>query len=269
MIQFKILNNNATFPLTVFNYEKVTKKNFPYYQCINGKIKHFAICPICGNPIQIINLYNKNIISDKGLPTLYAKHYSKSVDKLATYNKNNFMNCPLRSKTSFNSHNKHSDKGRFNEIVNIYKKNKELIKRTIQAISGINFSQKKVENIFEKFQKEEGYYYEAVNKFNIPYSVLYLSGNQNIFGQYINKNNEELIKSFENSIFFELNEYQIVSKDSYFAEINLYFLNFKDSKNSFPTMTMIIEEKSKGQTNKLFEKVVDIDISNFWNNVIE
>jgi len=271
MKQFKTLNSNETSTLTVFNYESCTKKSYPYYQnSLTKGINHFAICPICRNPIQIINLYNKNIITNGRVTTLYAKHYSKSVKNLIEYNHDKFINCPLRSKISFNSKNKNTNKGRYNEIVDVISNNKDLIKKTIQQLSGINLSQKIVDNIFDKFSNEEGYYFEAVNKFNIPFSVLYLSGSQNIFWQYINKDSIELIESFKSSILFELKNNQIVlKKDKSFSKINLFFLKFKASSTDNPKMTMVIQEKNNKVSNRIYEKIIDIDISSFWDRVIQ
>lgn len=48
------------FEITIDNFVDATHKKEPYFQVdTKGKEKHYAICPECGNPIQIINLFGQ------------------------------------------------------------------------------------------------------------------------------------------------------------------------------------------------------------------
>ena len=40
-------------------FEKATKRKYPYYQVVGGKYKHFALCPRCQNPVTIVGFYKK------------------------------------------------------------------------------------------------------------------------------------------------------------------------------------------------------------------
>ncbi len=272
MKRFKVLNNNLSYPLTVNHFEQLTKKGYPYYnhKVKKDKIKHLGICPMCNNPIQIINLYNKNTITKGRQVKTYAKHYSKAVPDLVNYSEINYKNCPLRSSVSFDSRNRHTDKSRSNEIIALMNEYPEIIKYFLQKISGINFSKRKILNILEQFKMEEGYYFNYVTKYNLPYSILYMSDNQKLYGQYIKNDNISLINAIkETSKYFQINDSnQVVSKNNdIFPSIYLYFTNFKSVKNNLPQMTMIIEESLKNTTNEVYRKIISIDIEYFWNTI--
>lgn len=272
MKRFKILNDNLSYPLTVNKFEQVTKKGYPYYnhKIKNGKIKHLAICPMCNNPIQIINLYNKNIITKGRQVKTYAKHYPKTVPDLVNYTKINYVNCPLRSTVSFDSKNKHTDKSKSNEIILLINEYPEKIKSFLQKISGINFSKNKILKILEQFKMEEGYYFNYVTKFNLPYSILYMSDKQDLCWQYIKVDNENLINAINQTseYFLVNNSNQILPKeDDIYTNIYSYFTNFKFSKNDLPQMTMIVEESLKDVTNELYRNIINIDIEYFWNSI--
>ncbi|MDO5399174.1 MAG: hypothetical protein Q4G33_14750 [bacterium] len=65
-------------------FEQLTNKSAPYYRDGFG---HYAVCPRCDNPIQILGLYTK--------PKLYGRHYTRSVKGLANYYQTNYEYCPL------------------------------------------------------------------------------------------------------------------------------------------------------------------------------
>ena len=69
------------------NFEKDTGKLEPYYQV--DRDSQYAVCPACDNPISIIGLYNPNT---KIRP--YGKHYPKTVEKLAVYDRYRYEACP-------------------------------------------------------------------------------------------------------------------------------------------------------------------------------
>ena len=84
------------FPIERDIFESKTYKQYPYYQISgssvtsskNGNI-HFAVCPACDNPIQIMGLYKTN--------KPFGKHYPKTVPDLAEYNQEAYEYCPLAS----------------------------------------------------------------------------------------------------------------------------------------------------------------------------
>lgn len=71
------------------NFVEQTNKKLPYTrQNSSGGLSHFAVCPECENPIQIIGLF-KNTAESGRRP--YGKHYSQSIPGLAIYNHDDYL----------------------------------------------------------------------------------------------------------------------------------------------------------------------------------
>lgn len=96
MRRFKLrTGRNPVYDLTRENYRELTKKKSIYTGYgQDGRIRNFAVCPVCDNPIQIIGLYKQV----KNTPDPYGKHYSKSIP-LAEYNATKYQFCPYASHT--------------------------------------------------------------------------------------------------------------------------------------------------------------------------
>ena len=98
---------NDYFPLNRKAFEKRTGINVPFYSEPENpqKSRHYAVCPACDNPVQIIGLYKQSAHTDKP----YAKHYSANIKDLAIYVQSNYDFCPFSNKRISNS-NKKRDK---------------------------------------------------------------------------------------------------------------------------------------------------------------
>lgn len=61
MRRFKLrTGRNPVYDLTRENYRELTKKKSIYTGYgQDGRIRNFAVCPVCDNPIQIIGLYKQ------------------------------------------------------------------------------------------------------------------------------------------------------------------------------------------------------------------
>ncbi|CAJ1315721.1 hypothetical protein [Paenibacillus nuruki] len=71
---FKISQeSNIIHELTVTNFENLTHKREPYF-IKEEKMKYYAVCPSCNNPIQIINLYPQKKLEMKSL-----NHYMQNI----------------------------------------------------------------------------------------------------------------------------------------------------------------------------------------------
>lgn len=103
------------FEITIDNFVDATHKKEPYFQKDSkGKEKHYAICPECGNPIQIINLfgqeYEEQITKKRNT---HARHTGKDIKDLSAHNQLKYLSCPLHKTNSFSC-----KKIRENEIYN-------------------------------------------------------------------------------------------------------------------------------------------------------
>ena len=101
--------------ITRENFESDTKKGYPWYRKTGNHQSHYAICPSCNNPIEIVRLYPKTIDSNKP----YGRHTKHSISDLAEYDRAKLSTCPLYRPITFNKNNKKHDID--NESFNIIK----------------------------------------------------------------------------------------------------------------------------------------------------
>lgn len=179
------------FEITIDNFVDATHKKEPYFQKDSkGKEKHYAICPECGNPIQIINLfgqeYEEQITKKRNT---HARHTGKDIKDLSAHNQLKYLSCPLHKTNSFSC-----KKIRENEIYNsnllsLIKNNTYKIIKDIREITGINFSKDYLKEIIQTYTNSGHYSYIHTHKFNIPYSILFTSGSLDLFGRFILSDN--------------------------------------------------------------------------------
>lgn len=86
------VDQTTSTKITVANFERDTLQNAPYYQpgSSGGAMSHFAVCPACDNPIQIIGLYKKL----EHTPNPYGRHHPRAVADLAKYDQVSYEFCP-------------------------------------------------------------------------------------------------------------------------------------------------------------------------------
>ena len=83
------------YPLTKEIYLEMTSRMPPYVMLeSDGKMRHYAVCPACNNPVQIIGLHQQKVER-----AIYAKHIPKTIPRLATYRQAAYENCPLAAKS--------------------------------------------------------------------------------------------------------------------------------------------------------------------------
>jgi hypothetical protein len=260
--------------LTVKNYENQTRKTSPFYVEMKNKIKYFAICPACKNPIMIVNLYvDKTIDENKNKMPMHAKHYKYDVKGLAEYSQVAYDNCCFANPSKFGGTSKHNDKGRRNEIVSLIKEYPVILYNEIRSITGIDFTEKAFSNMIKNFIKSEGYYYKYINKYNLPYSFLNMQKGITLFKSqlyYSDPNlRSELARSINDSKYFCYKNYRIVPKtEKGFYEIELHLANHNvDKEYESETIDVVIVEKFKGEVFKIFNKTIKINLEKYINTV--
>ncbi|MGG3506585.1 hypothetical protein ABES58_14030 [Paenibacillus lautus] len=258
--------------LTVKNYEYKTRKTDPFYVEVNKVMKYYAVCPACKNPIIIVNLYvDKTLDENKNKMPVHAKHCKYDVTNLAEYSQEAYDVCPLGNPSKFGGSSKHRSKNRSNEIVGLIKNYPVVLYNEIRRITCIDFTEKTFSAMINTFIKAEGYYYKYINKYNLPYGFLNMQKSIRIYKNklYYSPFKSEMIKSINNSEFFQYKDYIITPKlKDGFYEIELYLANHKiDSEYEIETIDLIIIEKSNGKTNEVFNKTVKIDIEKYINAV--
>lgn len=175
------------FEITIDNFVDATHKKEPYFQVdTKGKEKHYAICPECGNPIQIINLfgqeYEEQITKKRNT---HARHTGKNILGLPKHDQLKYLGCPLHKASSFSCRRLRNDEVYNSNLLSLINKNKSKIIKDIREITGINFKNDYLEKIIKTYINSNNYSYSHTHRFNIPYSILYTSMSLDLFGRYL------------------------------------------------------------------------------------
>jgi len=182
---FGIIGSNEPETLTEENYCEKTNKNAPYYRPdISKKSPYFALCPECGNPIQVVNLYT-DIVEEKvtGRKGLHAKHYTHSIPKLAVFNNAKFQKCSLKAKTPLGYKLVRKDKTENERLKKIVENNRKKIRDYIRQITNIFFTNAVIDGWIDDYLLNRKYEYKGVDERNIPYSILVSHQAIDIYGQ--------------------------------------------------------------------------------------
>lgn len=246
-------------------FERITEKSKVYYRDDGS---HYAICPGCHNPIQIINLINKNT-HEKGKrsrPRIHGRHYNKDVEGLVKYNREKYSECQFANPECLGTERRRRNKNANNEIIALVKENNAILLKYIRNITAINFSKSRFEEFLEYFMVQEGYDYEYINRFNLPYSFLYLQREISIFGNYLlsNERGNAITSAIENrSKYFKVHDNKIVRSDASFVKINLVFFNHRIHKDRSQTVEFHIIEQKDEIANTIYQETISIDLSSF------
>ena len=82
------IEKGKALKLSVDEFEKQTCHEYPYYRTKKDKrLSLYAICPECGNPIQIVNMYGEEMMQNVTRKvTLYGKHTGRAVEGFPYWN---------------------------------------------------------------------------------------------------------------------------------------------------------------------------------------
>lgn len=247
---FCLVDTRVTERLTEDNYSEKTNRKSPYYRPeISAQCPYFAVCPECGNPIQIINIFRDNMIENiTGRKGLHAKHYNSSIPGLALYDKRKYVECVLKAKVSLGYKIRRTDEAENEHLRELVENNRNRIFRYIKEITNIFFKNDKMNNWIEEYLHNRYYEYKGANERNLPYSILVTSHSINIFGQRISDSelgNEIKTIISEKSKFFKIVDNRIVSKVQKYAEIHMLFYRHK-IEDEYETIKVKIFESDKG-----------------------
>ncbi|EAU54049.1 hypothetical protein [Mariprofundus ferrooxydans] len=257
-------------PLTVNDFEKLTKKASPYYQNENGKGKHYAVCPVCRNPIVIVNLYtdSSTIEGDSSPAPLHARHSQKTIVGIAEYDEAKYNECYLANPAVFSCTDRRMEGDVSNELLDLIINNAKIIRTMISSAIGLNVGDKLFESILNDFKSEQGHLYRFVNRYNLPYAIIYLMKNRSINYQYLkgevgDKLKASINESFNKSIFISKN--QIKRNDSS-VSLNMFFTEHNRNKNTGEeSLLMNVEKKEGSNSSIIFQHKIEFDTSLFIN----
>ncbi len=237
------------FEITIDKFIDATHKKEPYFQVdAREKEKHYAICPECGNPIQIINLfgqeYEEKITKKRNT---HARHTGKDIAGLPKHDQLKYLSCPLHNANSFSCKQLRNDEIYNSNLLSLINKNKSKIIKDIREITGINFSNNYLEKIIQTYINSNNYSYSHTHRFNIPYSILYTSMSLDLYGRFLLINNyvsNEIERIVNLSTNFEIkiieDENKIISKKIVKNSINYLHLILKVSHHNLKTKTLLL-----------------------------
>lgn len=234
MFVFKLQVGGSEFhKLEENTFTKLTGKKPPYYIEHQNTVKHHAVCPACNNPLLIINLhvdreYDDEVGKSKKAP-LHARHLKQSVENLAEYNEEAYLECPYANPSSSLSRTKRKPGITSDEILDLIRYYPDAISLVLTKSLGVIFEVDLFESMLRIFKKEEGHLFRFVNKYNLAYSFAYMSGRQRMRKQKIDIWNSEIGRDIADEIknrsqWTWVNEKgQIVRKKGVTSDINTEF----------------------------------------------
>ncbi|MDD3142172.1 MAG: hypothetical protein PHX08_24850 [Lachnospiraceae bacterium] len=224
------IKKGEAFVLSVDEFEKKTSHEYPYYrQNKDKKLALYAICPECGNPIQIINLYGAEMMQNKTyLVTMYGKHTGGAVSGFPYWNDAEKRNCSLYKPSPLGNTEIRTKTEVSEEIRIIIENNWGRIKQDIRSIVGVNLSNRVMEHMKEIFMESKAYCYKAVNKYNIPYAMLRYQEAISIYKAFLFDSPMSSVvkeKINTNSLYFTIGEKEIEKREGLtdFYNIGIYF----------------------------------------------
>lgn len=203
------------FELTINNFVDATHKKEPYFQKDSkGNEKHYAICPECGNPIQIINLFGEEYeeqITKKR--TTHARHTGKDIQGLSKHNHMKYLSCPLHKVDSFSCKQLRENEIYNSELLSLINKNTTKIIKDLRDITGINFKTDYLKEKIQIYINSGHYSYTHTHKYNIPYSILFTSSSLDLYGRFLS-NNSSISSEVEKIINYSTNFKVKIQKDN-------------------------------------------------------
>lgn len=207
-----------SIPLTRENFEKYTGRKPPYVQnkehVRNGHKGYYAVCPICNNPIQIVGLYQKTNEVDAPRRA-YGRHYRGDIEGLATYDENEYLNCPYANPNRENNNNQRLPQSiTAREIWNILYNHYDRVIYILQKNTGIFISNAFAKQILHLYIRDNGWLiYESRNN-NISYMLLATNQANSLVYRYIHRESNlyRALQENTNLLCFEETEYKNYEK---------------------------------------------------------
>lgn len=251
--------------LSVDEFEKQTCHEYPYYRAKkNKRLSLFAVCPECGNPIQIVNMYGEEMMQNVTRKvTLYGKHTGRSVEGFLDWNEAEMKNCSLYNPSSLGNTEIRTKTEESEEIKEIIENNWRKIKQDIRSIVGVNLLNTVMEHMYEVFMESHAYSYKAVNKYNIPYAILRYQEAISIchtflFDSSMSANVKDKINN--NSKYFEILGKKIKRKVSGNYNLGIYLTKYqkKEHKQYIHMVVYEVDGNRKEGRNIILEEKIEM-----------
>lgn len=259
------IEKGKALELSVDEFEKQTCHEYPYYRTKKDKkLSLYAICPECGNPIQIVNMYGEEMMQNvTHKVTLYGKHTGRAVEGFPYWNEVAMKNCSLYKPSPLGNTEIRTKTEESEEIKKIIETNWRKIKQDIRSIVGVNLPNTVMEHMYEVFMESHAYSYKAVNKYNIPYAMLRYQEAISIYHAFLFESSmSEIVKDKinNNSKYFEISDKEIKRKVSRHYNLGIYLTKYQRKENK-QYIHMVIYEADiygKDERNIILEECIEM-----------
>lgn len=263
--------------LTHVNFHIATSKKYPWYQERNGKTMHYAVCPECENPLNVVNLDIDSKVDAEGraMP-LYAKHAITSIEGIAKYDEEAYNECSLSNPRSFNGVQKERKLGKVaDDILHQLKEHADAVHYMLEHFLKLHVPEALFQSLLTSFRKQHGQLYRSVTTSNLPYALLYMSGNQSTYRCRVRKGSpfEEALARSE---YFALRDGSIIYSDKGRTikpnpKLRFFFTDHSIRKTGTgfeQTMMLIVEEEIGEAKKQIYRQPLSLDIS-YYRNLVD
>lgn len=257
-----------------------TSKKYPWFQERDGKVRHYATCPECDNPIQVINLDVDSRVdaSGRSLP-LYAKHTAFSVPSIADYDEDAYNECGLANPRSFNGTERRPVRSRFaDEVLQLLVREPDALHIIAERFLDAYIPDEVFAGMLKQFALQQGHLYRAVTTSNLPYAVLYMSGNQDLFDCKPKSTTSPVAQALSESKSFELKNGRIVRRAGAKGSLRFFVTDHKQAKSpedvqstagdTGQSMKLIIEEQIGEEKRALYSARQELKDIPYFRNLI-
>ncbi|HBO2865828.1 TPA: hypothetical protein N0J74_005325 [Pseudomonas aeruginosa] len=251
-------------PIERERFEEETRRQEPWFSTSeNGTEGHFAVCPACDNPVQIIGLYHL----PANVTRPYGRHYARSVRDLAEADEEARENCPyFKPREHQKTERKASVDGTPLKILKILIEQFDRVVYLLRKELGVNISQNLAIRMLEQYRREKGYLYTGATLTNIPWVFAYMADSQSLFGQLLL--DDDLVKAVSAEVpAASVDKYGRVSskvdesgRKEYF-DLNMCFVKHRFRKDSLEGeltegMEMLVSTERKGKAIDIYTKSI-------------
>lgn len=239
-----------------------TEKKAPWYQGIGKPSEsHFAVCPSCDNPIQIIRLYPKT--ETPGEP--YGKHICKNIEKLASCNRQKMLTCPLLKPVKFDRSERVLNYSGNKEYLGILRSIANEFDKIVQfttSITGIGFSKNKLRSMLQSYLTEQGYLYITSSLNNYPWMFLYFSNSTEIYFQNIY--DDKLSKALTENVLGSVIKDNLFKRegDSYVSASVAFLFHRSVQRKNYVGETFLMSVTDTSM-NRIFKKEIAFDYAGY------
>ena len=266
MNTYKLRTEDKGFKLIVSaSYALETQKGDPWYQLgEDGKMRHYAVCPACDNPIQLINIEGHARNTEKP----YGKHVPASIPRLAPYVQEAYDGCPLATKNHTRPQ-KSERKSGMNplsvKIIETLRHEFDRVAVILQEATGIKVTVGLAEKMFENYLAERGYLYSRASLVNIPWIFAYMADAQSLVGRVIF--DEELRQAIlANVPEATFDKQKLVKKGKAFLSVNMCFLDHEITPKGnaiVESMTLSVAKDTSRHPQAFFTKKIHFNYERF------